>query len=46
VTKDPRVYLAHLLECVQKIDQFTANGQERLFRDDVVQDAVLRSSGW
>jgi hypothetical protein len=26
VTKDPRVYLAHILECIQKIVRFTADG--------------------
>lgn len=43
MTKDPRVYLAHILECVQKIERFTADGRERFFRDAMVQDAVLRN---
>jgi hypothetical protein len=42
VTKDPRVYLAHILECVQKIERFTADGKGRFLRDAMVQDAVLR----
>jgi uncharacterized protein with HEPN domain len=43
VTKDPRVYLAHTLECVQKIERFTADGKGRFLRDAMVQDAVLRN---
>ena len=41
--KDPRVYLAHIMECIEKIEQFTANGQTRFLRDAMVQDAVLRN---
>jgi uncharacterized protein with HEPN domain len=43
VTKDPRVYLAHILECVQKIELFTADGKGRFMRDGMVQDAVMRN---
>ncbi len=43
MTKDPRVYLAHTLECVQKIERFTADGKRRFLRDAMVQDAVLRN---
>jgi uncharacterized protein with HEPN domain len=43
VTKDPRVYLAHMLECIEKIERYTADGRGRFFRDAMVQDAVLRN---
>lgn len=43
MTKDPRVYLAHILECAQKIERFTADGKGRFLRDAMVQDAVLRN---
>ncbi|MCL6508909.1 MAG: DUF86 domain-containing protein, partial [Bryobacteraceae bacterium] len=43
MTKDPRVYLAHILECAEKIERFTADGRERFFQDAMVQDAVLRN---
>ena len=43
MTKDPRVYLAHILECIEKIDQFTQEGRSRFFQDAMVQDAVLRN---
>ncbi|HWQ27400.1 MAG TPA: DUF86 domain-containing protein [Dehalococcoidia bacterium] len=43
MTRDPRVYLAHILECIEKVERFTADGRERFFRDAMVQDAVLRN---
>ena len=43
MTKDPRVYLAHILECAEKIEQFTADGKSRFLQDAMVQDAVLRN---
>jgi hypothetical protein len=33
VTKDPRVYLAHIFECVEKIELFTTDGKGRFMRD-------------
>jgi uncharacterized protein with HEPN domain len=43
MTKDPRVYLAHILECIQKVERFTKEGRSRFFEDAMVQDAVLRN---
>lgn len=43
MSKDPRVYLAHILECIEKIQRFTADGEGRFRRDAMVQDAVLRN---
>jgi uncharacterized protein with HEPN domain len=43
MTKDVRVYLAHILECVDKIERFTAEGRARFIRDPMVQDAVIRN---
>lgn len=43
MTKDPRVYLAHILECLQRVERFTAGGKGRFFEDAMVQDAVLRN---
>ncbi len=43
MTKDPRVYMAHILECIQKIERFTAEGKSRFLQDDMVQDAVIRN---
>lgn len=41
--KDPRVYLAHILECLQKIERFTTDGKAQFMADAMVQDAVLRN---
>lgn len=43
MTKDRRVYLAHILECIQKIERFTADGKSRFHENDMVQDAVIRN---
>ena len=43
MNKDPRVYLAHIMECLQKIETFTIDGQARFLRDPMVQDAVMRN---
>ena len=41
--KDPRVYLAHIWECIGHIEDFTQGGREAFFAERVVQDAVLRN---
>jgi uncharacterized protein with HEPN domain len=43
MTKDLRVYLAHILECIDKVERFTADGSSRFLGDAMVQDAVLRN---
>ena len=43
MTKDPRVYLAHILECIQRVERFTNEGRSRFFQDIMAQDAVLRN---
>ena len=43
MTKDPRVYLAQILECIQKIERFTKGGKSQFDVDVMVQDAVLRN---
>lgn len=39
--KDPRVYLAHILECVERIEGFTEAGQEAYADQVLIQHAVL-----
>jgi uncharacterized protein with HEPN domain len=34
--KDVRVYLAHVLERLQKIERFTVEGREAFFRSEVI----------
>ncbi len=41
--KDPRVYLAHMLECIKKIERFTTGGKSHFLGDGMVQDAVVRN---
>ncbi|MEW6200466.1 MAG: DUF86 domain-containing protein [bacterium] len=41
--KDPRVYLAHILERIERIAQYTAAGKETFFSDPMMQDAVIRN---
>jgi uncharacterized protein with HEPN domain len=43
VKKDPRVYLAHILECAQKIERYTKAGEKEFHSDTMLQDAVIRN---
>ena len=43
MTKDPRVYLAQILECCEKIRTFTVGGRSPFMDDAMVQDAVIRN---
>ena len=43
MSKDHRVYLAHIMECIQKIERYTKDGRERFLDDQLIQDAVLRN---
>jgi uncharacterized protein with HEPN domain len=41
--KDDRLYLQHILECIERIERYTSEG-ERAFRTDTrTQDAVVRN---
>jgi uncharacterized protein with HEPN domain len=41
--KDPRVYLAQILERIDRILRYTDEGKNVFLRDLVVQDAVIRN---
>ncbi|MFH1624620.1 MAG: DUF86 domain-containing protein [Pseudomonadota bacterium] len=41
--KDPRVYLAQILERIDRIKDYTAEGKEAFFADTRTQDAVIRN---
>jgi len=43
VSKDPRVYLAQILERIERIESYTAGGQATFLDDPMVQDAVIRN---
>jgi uncharacterized protein with HEPN domain len=36
------VYIEHMLECIQKIEQYTESDRNRFLKDMMLQDAVLR----
>jgi len=40
VKKDPRVYLAHILECAQKIERYTKGG-EKEFHNDTMKKLIV-----
>jgi uncharacterized protein with HEPN domain len=42
-TKDDRLYVVHILECIEKIDPYTAGGQGVFLTTDIIQDAVMRN---
>lgn len=41
--KDDRLYLVHILECIDRIERYTAEGKEAFMADEKTQDAVLRN---
>jgi len=43
VSKDPRVYLAHILERAQRIERYIRDGEAAFEREEIIQDAVIRN---
>ncbi len=43
MTKDPRVYLAHILERAGRIERFIEGGEAAFLHDEKTQDAVIRN---
>ncbi|GJD16769.1 protein of unknown function DUF86 [Rivularia sp. IAM M-261] len=41
--KEGRVYLIHIRDCINRINQYTLEGKEVFFNDIKTQDAVLRN---
>lgn len=41
--KDDAVYLRHLLECIARIEQYTAQGRSAFLTSTLIQDGVLRN---
>ena len=41
--KDTRVYLAQILERIDRIKEYTADGKDAFFVDSRTQDAVIRN---
>lgn len=43
MTKDPRVYLAHILERAERIERYIRDGEAAFLSDQKTQDAVIRN---
>ncbi len=43
MTKDTRVYLAHILERIDRVLRYTAGGYDEFSKDTLIQDAVVRN---
>jgi uncharacterized protein with HEPN domain len=41
--KDERLYLTHIIECFERIEQYTVDGKEVFLSDIKTQDAVIRN---
>ncbi len=41
--KHDTLYLIHMQECMQRIEKYTAGGQQEFMRQDLIQDAVIRN---
>lgn len=40
---DDRLYITHVLDCIDRIERYTTEGQASFFRSDLIQDAVARN---
>lgn len=41
--KDDQLYLTHILECIEKIEQYTIEGRETFMKTTLIQDGVIRN---
>ena len=41
--KDDGLYLVHILECIDRIERYTADGGDAFMEDTKTQDAVMRN---
>ena len=41
--KDDRLYLIHIMECIEKIETYTASGKQDFMGSSLRQDAVIRN---
>jgi uncharacterized protein with HEPN domain len=41
--RDDRLYIHHVLDCLQRIQRYCKDGKEAFFSAELVQDAVLRN---
>jgi len=43
MNKDARVYLAQILERIERIEQYTVGGRQAFFAEPLIQDGVIRN---
>ena len=41
--KDDRLYLSNILECIQRIENYTKDGRETFIESTLIQDGVIRN---
>lgn len=41
--KDYRLYLIHIAECIDRVEQYTAGGKDDYMKSTLIQDAVTRN---
>jgi len=41
--KDDRLYVTHVLDCLDRIQRYCRQGKTAFFAEDIIQDAVLRN---
>ena len=41
--KDDRLYLIHIRECIERVEDYVAGGENAFMQSSLVQDAVLRN---
>ena len=41
--KSDKVYLTHIMECIESIEEYTEEGKEKFIKSKLIQDAVIRN---
>lgn len=41
--KDDRLYLIHIIECIEKIERYTKAGKQEFMSSSLIQDGVIRN---
>ncbi len=41
--KDDRLYLVHIRECIERIEEYTSGGRQEFVASRLIQDAVVRN---
>jgi len=41
--KDDKLYVIHIIECIERIEQYVTGGREEFLESTLIQDAVIRN---